>query len=137
MMSKERLFLDTAFIQAVLNKQDQYHAQALKLLPNVKNAVEVWTTEAVLMEVGNALSTFNRQKAANFIKQCYQTQNMRVVNISSQLFHQGLTLYESRLDKNWGLVDCISFVVMEQQHLTDALTSDRHFIQAGFQALLV
>jgi predicted nucleic acid-binding protein len=62
---------------------------------------------------------------------------MRVVNISSQLFYQGLTLYESRLDKNWGLVDCISFVVMEQQNLTDALTSDRHFIQAGFQALLV
>jgi predicted nucleic acid-binding protein len=63
MMSKERLFIDTAFIQAVLNKQDQYHAQALKLLPKVKNALEVWTTEAVLMEVGNALSTFNRQKA--------------------------------------------------------------------------
>jgi predicted nucleic acid-binding protein len=49
MMSKERLFIDTAFIQAVLNKQDQYHAQALKLLPKVKNALEVWTTEAVLM----------------------------------------------------------------------------------------
>lgn len=136
-MSKEKLFLDTVFIQAILNKNDQYHSQAFKLLPQVKKALEVWTTEAVLMEVGNALSTFNRQKVANFIKQCYQTKNMRVVNISSQLFHQGLTLYESRLDKNWGLVDCISFVVMEQQNLTDALTSDRHFIQAGFQALLV
>ncbi len=137
MSSKERLFLDTAFIQALLNKRDQYHLQAMKLLPRVKNAAEVWTTEAILMEVGNALSSFNRQQVVNFIKQCYETQNIKVVNISPQLFRQGLTLYESRLDKNWGLVDCISFVVMEQQNLTHALTSDRHFIQASFQILLL
>ncbi len=137
MSSKERLFLDTAFIQALLNKRDQYHLQAMKLLPRVKNAAEVWTTEAILMEVGNALSAFNRQQVVNFIKQCYETQNIKVVNISPQLFRQGLTLYESRLDKNWGLVDCISFVVMQQQNLTYALTSDRHFIQAGFQILLL
>lgn len=137
MSSKERLFLDTAFIQALLNKRDQYHLQALTLLPRVKNAAEVWTTEAILMEVGNALSSFNRQQVVNFIKQCYETQNIKVVNISPQLFRQGLTLYESRLDKNWGLVDCISFVVMQQQNLIYALTSDRHFIQAGFQVLLL
>ena len=135
-MSKKRLFLDTAFIQAILNKRDQYYAQAIQLLPLVKKASEVWTTEAILMEVGNALSTFNRQKVANFIKQCYQTENIRVVNINSELFNQGLNLYESRQDKNWGLVDCISFVVMEQHNLTYALTSDHHFIQAGFQILL-
>ncbi len=137
MSSKERLFLDTAFIQALLNKRDQYHLQALTLLPRVKNAAEVWTTEAILMEVGNALSSFNRQQVVNFIKQCYETQNIKVVNISPQLFRQGLTLYESRLDKKWGLVDCISFVVMQQQNLIYALTSDRHFIQAGFQVLLL
>lgn len=135
-MSKERLFLDTAFIQAILNKRDQYHRQAVELLPFVKTAAEVWTTEAIFLEVGNALSSFNRQQVANFIQQCYQTENMRVVNINSQLFAQGLTLFASRLDQSWGLVDCLSFVVMKQQNLTSALTSDRHFRQAGFQILL-
>lgn len=136
-MSNERLFLDTAFIQAVLNSRDQYHPQAMKLLPRVRNAKEVWLTEAILMEVGNALSAFNRKKVVTFTRQCYQFENTRIVNVSTALFEEGLNLYESRLDKEWGLVDCISFVVMQQRGLTDAVTSDRHFVQAGFRALLL
>lgn len=137
-MSKERLFLDTAFILAILNSRDQYHSQAMKLFPRVKNAKEVWLTEAILMEVGNALSAYNRKKVVMFTRQCYdEEKNTRVVNISTELFEEGLRLYESRLDKEWGLVDCISFVVMQQHALTDAVTSDRHFVQAGFRALLL
>ncbi|WP_201150090.1 hypothetical protein [Cyanobacterium sp. IPPAS B-1200] len=48
-----------------------------------------------------------------------------------------LKLFESRQDKQWGLIDCISFSVMDEHNLKDALTSDRHFIQAGFNALLL
>ena len=66
----------------------------------------------------------------------YKTDNIFIVNITPQLFEQGLNLYESRPDKKWGLVDCLSFIVMEQQKLIDAVTSDIHFIQAGFRALL-
>lgn len=96
-MDKDRFFLDTVFIQAILNQRDQYYSQALKLLPCVKNAREVWLTEAILMEVGNALSWLNRQKVINFIRQCYKTDNMKVVNITPELFNRGLNLYESRL----------------------------------------
>lgn len=93
-MSKSRLFLDTAFIQAILNRRDQYHQSALKLIPLVENAQEIWTTEAILMEVGNALSSFERPKVIGFVKQCYTTENIRVVNISSEIFKGGLNLYE-------------------------------------------
>jgi predicted nucleic acid-binding protein len=136
-MNRERLFLDTVFIQAILNKRDQHHLPAVKLLTRVRNADEIWLTEAIFMEVGNALSGLNRQNAVNFIRQCYQTANIHVVNISPELFNEGLELYESRLDKTWGLVDCISFVVMQQQKLTDAVTLDIHFVQAGFRALMI
>jgi predicted nucleic acid-binding protein len=135
-MSKDRLFLDTVFIQAILNPHDQYHSRAMEILPRVKNAFEVWITEAIFMEVGNALSGYNRTKVSAFIRQCYRTDNITIVNITPELFSGGLSLYESRGDKTWGLVDCISFTVMEQQSLTDAVTSDVHFIQAGFRALL-
>ncbi|HSN76007.1 MAG TPA: nucleic acid-binding protein, partial [Anaerolineae bacterium] len=53
-MSKDRFFLDTAFVQALLNHRDQYHEQARVLFPGVRAAGEVWTTEAVLIEIGNA-----------------------------------------------------------------------------------
>lgn len=136
MMSKDRLFLDTVFIQALLNPHDQYHTAAKKILPRVKKAHEVWITEAIFMEVGNALSAYDRLKVSTFVKQCYQTENTVIVNITPQLFKEGLKLYESRQDKVWGLVDCLSFTVMNQQKLLDAVTSDIHFVQAGFRALL-
>jgi predicted nucleic acid-binding protein len=102
-MNQERLFLDTVFIQALLNKNDQYHTQAKALLPRVKNAVEVWVTEAVLIEVGNALSAVNRTASVQFINQCYQTDDIKVVSVDSSLLMRALELYHSRQDKNWGL----------------------------------
>jgi predicted nucleic acid-binding protein len=131
------LFLDTAFVQALMNSRDRYHAPATRLLPTVQAAAEVWTTEAVLIEVGNALSTFDRAAAVGFIEHCYRSPNLHVVNVTTVLFHNALQLYAARADKQWGLTDCISFVVMEEQKLVLALTADHHFMQAGYHALLL
>lgn len=135
-MTGERFFLDTMFIQAFLNNRDPYHKSVLPFLPRVRAAKEVWLTEAILVEVGNALSTINRTIAAQFIAECYETPNMRVVSVDTPLLNQALNLYRSRPDKDWGLTDCISFVVMQEQNITDAVTADKHFNQAGFKALL-
>lgn len=136
-MSSDRLFLDTAFIQALFNPRDDYHNQAKQLFPQIRTASEVWITEAIFAEVGNALSAFNRNGAVQFIQQCYRTENIRVVSVDSALLMQALALYQSRSDKTWGLTDCISFVVMQQQNLTDAVTGDCHFVQADFRALML
>ena len=135
-MSSSRLLLDTVFIQALLNKRDQYHARAQAFLPRVRTAKEVWVTEAVLIEVGNALSAVNRMAAVKFIEQCYRTANLQVVSVDTPLLTRALQLYHERPDKTWGLTDCISFVVMQSQGLTDAVTADEHFVQAGYRALL-
>ncbi len=136
-MNSERLLLDTAYIQALLNRADQYHAAALRLLLRVQAASEVWITEAVLVEVANALSAINRPLAVAFIRQCYGTANIHVVVIDTPLLMRGLQLYENRADKAWGLTDCLSFVVMREQGLTEAVTADHHFRQAGFRALML
>jgi uncharacterized protein len=136
-MTNERLFLDTAFIQALLNPRDDYHSHAKQLFPRIRAASEVWITEAIFVEVGNALSAFNRNGAVQFIQQCYRTDNIKVISIDTELLMQALALYHARSDKTWGLTDCISFVVMRQQNLTNAVTSDRHFVQAGFHALML
>ena len=136
-MSGDRLFLDTAFIQAQLNPRDSYHERAKQLLPRIRAATEVWITEAVLVEVGNAFSVSKRDMASRFINTCYRTANINVVTVTPKLLQHALKLYQSRPDKSWGLTDCISFVVMEMNGLTDAATSDRHFTQAGFRALML
>lgn len=53
-----------------------------------------------------------------------------------EIFERGVELYHSRLDKQWSLTDCISFVVMSEEGIAEALTGDHHFEQAGFVALL-
>ncbi|MEL6489602.1 MAG: PIN domain-containing protein [Cyanobacteria bacterium J06634_6] len=135
-MSQRRLFLDTVFIQAIYSSRDQYHEKAIALLPEVEKA-EAWVTEAVLIEVGNGLSAVNRQGAVEFIRRCYQTPNIQVVSFDTALLSKALQLYSDRDDKTWGLIDCMSFVVMREQALTEAVTADEHFIQAGYQALLL
>lgn len=136
-MTAERFLLDTVFIQALLNQKDEFHLRAKATLPRLKDASEVWVTEAVLIEVGNGLSTLNRTAAAQFIKQCYQTKNMRVVSVDTALLNDAVDLYQARTDKDWGLTDCVSFVVMQDQKLSVAITADDHFVQAGYRALLL
>ena len=135
-MKPTRLFLDTAFVQALLNRNDQYHSIAKLRLNELRTAQAVWTTEAILIEIGNALSAVQRAAVVRFINQCYATPNIHVVPVDTGLLNRALGLYDERNDKEWGLTDCISFVVMSDQNLTDAMTTDRHFIQAGFRALM-
>lgn len=135
-MSSERFLLDTVYIQAILNRADQHHLRATTLQSRIKDAREVWVTEAVLLEVGAALSAINRVAAARFFRSLYVTSNVRVVPIDAKLFQRGLQLYEARPDKNWSLTDCLSFIVMQDQQLVDAISADEHFVQAGYRALM-
>lgn len=136
-MKTNRFFLDTAYVLALLNPNDIYHKQATTLLPSMQSAQEVWITEAVLIEIGNALARSNRSAAVAFINSCYVTPNVRVVPVDSPLLKRAIDFYNNREDKEWGLTDCISFIVMEDYGLTEALTTDEHFQQTGFHALLL
>ena len=136
-MTPRSVLLDTVFLQARYNRLDPYHARAEAWAPLLRVMTEVWITEAVLIELANAMSAANRAWAWQFIESAYKTANIRVVPVETQLFHRGLDLYRRRADKQWGLTDCISFVVMSENGLSDALTADRHFVQAGFNALLL
>ena len=98
-MSGDRLLLNTSFLQALLNRKDQYHDTAKSLLPRVTKANEVWVTKAVLIELANALSALNRKSATKFIEQCYRTTNVHVVNMGTPLLKSALDFYQARSDK--------------------------------------
>jgi predicted nucleic acid-binding protein len=136
-MTLDRFLVDTSYVLARINVSDKYHAQAMRFARRVHTAAAVWITEAVLIEIGDGASATNRSEAIRFVKRRYQTENIRVVPNSTHLLERAIALYEHRPDKEWGLTDCISFVVMEDNRLTDALTADQHFAKAGFRALLL
>ena len=117
--------------------RDSYHKKARIWLSRIRSAQEIWTTEVVLAEIGNSLARSNRSAAVAFINSCYVTFNVRVVTVDRVLFRRGVEFYHSRNDKEWGLTDCISFIVMRDYGLIEALTTDEHFQQAGFRAILL
>ena len=112
------------------------------MFPQVRDARSVLLTEAILVEVGNALCRFDRTAAAEFLDSCLAVQgatggNLTIIPVDRALLSRGLGLYRSTPDKDWGLTDCISFVAMRENRLVDAMTADRHFTQAGFRAMML
>lgn len=95
------------------------------------------TTHAVILEIGNAMAKA-RQRAAglDLIEALQDDPRVEIVPLSDELFAEGVALYRRHQDKEWGLTDCISFLVMRARGLQDALTADNHFRQAGFHTLL-
>lgn len=131
-----RQFLDTSFVIALVNDKDDYFSKAQELSPIYIND-HLITTDAVLFEIGNALARDFRTEAVEIIEILRNSHKTEVVEIDSSLFDKGLTLYKKYKDKRWGLVDCISFVVMREREIGEALTSDKDFVQAGFRALML
>lgn len=131
----DRLFIDTLFIVALVNRRDQYHRQALDLADQY-NEWPLLTTDAVLLEVGNALARNHKQEAVAIIERLLAAVEIQIVRMAPDLFARAFAIYKQHQDKSWGLVDCISFVAMRETKVNRALTFDRHFVQAGFECLM-
>src|SRR5437868_6794472 len=129
------VFVDTLYVIALTNRRDQYHDRAGRLAEEYESA-QLITTDAVLLEIGNALARGFKDAAIAVIERFLSADNLRIARLTPELFERAFDLYRSHRDKEWGLIDCVSFVVMRDEGVTDALTVDQHFIQAGFRALM-
>ena len=132
------VFADTGYWVALLNPHDDLHDKALNLSKAVQPA-HIVTTEMVLVEVLNDFSDrgeYFRQTAVNLIRSLYQHPNTTVILQTSVQFQAALMLYEQRPDKEWSQTDCVSFKIMEDQIIVEALAYDKHFVQAGYTALM-
>ena len=132
-----RVFADAWFYIALLDPRDAGHPKTVKICQDASIAGFV-TTHWVLMEVANMLAgTKARGQCANFMRELISAPEISVIPASESLFTRGLDLFEEREDKAWSLTDCISFIVMSDEGLSEALTGDHHFEQAGFTALFI
>jgi predicted nucleic acid-binding protein len=131
----KRVFADTAYFVALVRKRDQLHRQATHLQKQPPGRLV--TTEWVLAETANSLAEPpTRVEFIRLLERLRMRTDVEIVLVSHEHFQQGCELYARRDDKEWSLTDCISFVVMREQGIDAALTSDEHFEQAGFQRLM-
>ena len=128
------VFADTSFYLALLRADDPAHERAMA---QYRGRLRTVTTEFIVLELGNACA--RAEDHADFlaiVEGMRASPRMTVVPLSTELLNRGLGLMRERSDKDWSLTDCISFVVMEEGGIGEALTADRHFEQAGFKSLL-
>jgi predicted nucleic acid-binding protein len=136
---KRTLLLDTSFIVALENRRDPHQERAKELDRELlhENCLSVlhW---GILLEIGDGYARVGRRaKGIALLDRLLNEERYRVFPLTESLLQRGLELYFAHADKDWGLTDCVSFSLMAEERISEALTADGHFRQAGFTALLL
>ena len=134
------VFADTSGWASFFVETELHHAKVLRLMEQWQQKTRrVVTTNYVLSELLPLLTMrlhVRRKRALNLIEPIRLDPLVEIVHIDESLDADAWRLLENRLDKAWSLVDAASFVVMKNRRITEALTTDHHFEQAGFTRLL-
>jgi len=126
---------DSYYFFAILNPRDAAHQEAMRF--SQSHNTPLVTTAWILTELADGLARSSKRAAFSLVLDELRSEPLgTIVPASSSLFDRGVELYNARPDKGWSLTDCISFVVIEELGIEEALTGDRHFEQAGFRVLL-
>ena len=135
-----RIFVDTSGWGNLVDTLQEFHAETKTIYLNAKqNGSRLVTTNYVITELVALLSSplrIPRNKSIKFIESIKSSALVDIVHIDEDLDAKSWELLKNRADKNWSLVDCSSFVVMQENKILEALTTDHHFEQAGFIRLL-
>ena len=132
------VFLDSAYLIALAQPGDEHHIKSREISVWLHTTrTRIVTSRAVLLEIGSALCKVRfRPAATRLVESLEKSPLVEIVPLTEELCKAGWVMFQQRLDKEWSWVDCISFVVMHDRGLRQALTTDEHFEQAGFIALL-
>jgi|SRR3989338_6724835 len=132
----QTIFLDTSYILALILKDDAFNSKAKTISESLEiSTINVFTAELVLVEIADSLAKIKvRHKCIPIITRLRATTN--VIKMNDGNIAEAWDLFNERVDKEWGYTDCFSFKVMEEYSIKQALTTDKHFEQAGFEILL-
>ncbi|MGA2703788.1 MAG: PIN domain-containing protein [Isosphaeraceae bacterium] len=129
------MFLDTSGLHVIFHSKEKEHEAAVSLFGGAgpKLTHSYILTELVALAIARGLS---RAGVLSFVRSLLAHPEVQVVWVDQRLHLEAMELLEHRPDKSWSLCDAVSFVLMSQHRVTDALTTDHHFEQAGFVRLL-
>jgi predicted nucleic acid-binding protein len=134
------ILIDTSGWGNMIDPNQPFHHQTVILYRGARQQKhQILTTNYVITEVVALLTSplrIPRPQIIAFIQSLKDSPYIQILHIDSETDTQAWKLLSSRQDKAWSLVDCSSFVVMQQNNITEALTNDHHFEQAGFIRLL-
>ena len=130
------MLLDTSGLLCYIHQNEPQHQEAAQFLSSTNR--KFLTHSYVLAElIALALiRRFPRPAVLAFVMDLLDNPDIAVVWVDEQLHRESMKLLMERQDKTYSLCDAVSFVLMRQRRMTEALTTDRHFEQEGFVKLL-
>jgi len=134
----KNIFLDTSYFIAILDRKDKNHEFAKSVAKNLKPCVFI-TSQIVLTEFLNYFSgrgKILRDNAMQLIEDLKSDKLVTIIPQTSRLFNKAVELYKGRSDKRYSLTDCSSMIILRSENIQEVLTTDKHFNQEGFCALL-
>ena len=136
----KKIFVDTSGWANFFDTDEPFHRLTRNIYENARNnGTRLVTTNYVVTELTSLLTSpfrISRPRIIEYIDAIKQSPSVDLIHIDRGLDDQAWQLLTERVDKNWSLVDCSSFVVMQNERITESLTTDHHFEQAGFVRLL-
>ena len=135
MTMKNELLLDTSGLLSLFDEGDMRHQEAAALFAKAHLRL---TTNYVLAEFVplTQVRGLHREKSLGFLRSLVLLPRLEIVWIDDQRHQEAMKLLEARLDKKYSLCDAVSFVLMRERRILEALTTDKHFVQEGFVRLL-
>ena len=133
----ESVFVDTGYLLALELASDQNHQRALSHWQRIKAAsLHFVTTTYVLDEVATFFNSRGfHAKAVEVGERLLRSPSVDLAHVDKALFGAAWRYFQKHEDKAYSLTDCVSFVLMEERGIRQALAFDKHFVQAGFRVL--
>ncbi len=129
------ILIDTSYLIAMIDPADELHRRALKWARRAPGSFVVH--QLIVVELLNYFSgTSLRVESHRRLEAVLSQPLVEYLPVDSMLHEAAVAFHRRRPDKAWSLTDCVSFVIMQDRGIAQALTFDHHFEQAGFEALL-
>lgn len=134
------IFVDTSGWASLVVEPQTFHTKAKEIYQSaISNQTPLLTTNYVLTELVALLTSplrLSRPRVIEIVEGIKASPFFEIIHIDKELDENAWELLKNRPDKQWSLVDCSSFVVMQEREISESLTTDHHFEQAGFIRLL-
>ena len=129
------MLLDTSGLFCLVHRDEPEHKDSVSLYAGADRRL---IHNYILAEFVSLARTrgLARSLALGFSEDILNDQSVEVVWVDDQMHRQALELLQNRQDKSYSLCDAVSFLIMRDRSISEALTTDRHFAQEGFLSLL-
>ena len=129
------MFADTSGLLCIMDNADFRHAEVSRFYKRAKQLIITNYIIAEFVPLAQTRGLF-RPDILEFVLDLYNVPRLELIWVDENLHHRAFELLQKRLDKTYSLCDAVSFIVMREREMAEALTTDKHFEQEGFIKLL-